>query len=202
MEPVSDHRALPDRTLNLYLYPLGLWAAVLLVLFVTKYTAYAIPLLFVVAFWQIGLSAVWGQRLLSRLRKGELTDAEAHAGVRSVGNILAASSLAPAIVFLANDPLAPAAWSTTAGVAVVAGLAAGAVNLLLRIGSRWTHAAAIAIACMAMPLNATGAVTVAAMVGLYDVVVDTAPLPDELKTPVRRKELKREKRDRSNPDAD
>ena len=146
-----------------------------------------------VAFWQIGLSAVWGRGLLARLRSGDLTNAEAHAGVRSVGNILAASSLAPAIVFLANDPLAPAAWSTTFGTAIVAGLTAGAVSLLTRIGSQWTHGAAIAIACMAMPLKATGAVTVAAMVGLYDVVVDTAPLPDELKTPVRRREGKREK---------
>jgi hypothetical protein len=193
MEHISDHRALPDRTLNLYLYPVGLWAAVLLVLFVTGYIAYAIPLCYVVALWQIGLSAIWGRGLLSRLKSGELTNAEAHAGVRSVGNILAASSLAPAIVFLANDPLAPAAWSTTIGTAIVAALATGAIALLTRIGSRWTHGAAIAIACLAMPLNATGAVTVAAMVGLYDVVVDTAPLPDELKTPVRRREGKRDR---------
>jgi hypothetical protein len=81
-------------------------------------------------------------------------------------------------------------------VAVVAGLAAGSVSLLTRVGSRVTHGVAIAIACLAMPLNATGAVTVAAMVGLYDAVVDTAPLPDEVKTPIRRREAKREKRDR------
>ena len=77
MESVSDHRALPDSTLNLYLYPVGLWAAVLLVLFVTNYIVYAIPLCYVVALWQIGLSMVWGRGLLRRLRKGELTDPEA-----------------------------------------------------------------------------------------------------------------------------
>lgn len=185
MDEVSDHAALSDRTLNMYLWPVGVWGAVLLVLYVTDYTAYAIPLCYLVALWQIALSAVWGRNLLARLGRGEITRPEANAGVKSVGRILAATSLAPAIVFLANDPLAPSAWSTTAGVVVVASLAFGAVTLLTRLPGAATHTMAIAIGCLAMPLNATGAVTVATLTGLYDVVVDTAPLPEEMKPPMR-----------------
>lgn len=178
---VSDHRALPDRTLNLYLYPIGAWGAGAVVLFFTGYAAFSLPLLYPLALWQIGLSAVWGARMLRRLDAGELTNPEAHAGVRSVGQILAASSCLPAIVFLTDDPLAPAAWGTTVGALVLAGLVYGGLLALTRIGSRWTHGAAIALACFALPLNATGAVTVAAMVGLFDKVLDVAPVPDALR---------------------
>lgn len=181
MASVSDHRALPDATLNLYLYPIGAWGAAAVVLFFTGYAAFSLPLLYPLSLWQIGLSAVWGGRMLRRLQTGELTNGEAHAGVRSVGQILAASSCLPAIVFLTDDPLAPAAWGTTVGALVLAGLVYGGLLALTRIGSRVTHGAAIALACFALPVNATGAVTVATMIGLFDKVVDAAPVPDALK---------------------
>ncbi len=177
---VADHNALPDRVLNLYLYPVGAWGIGLLVLFFTGYVAYAIPLCYPLALWYIGLSMWWGRGVLARLDAGALTNAEAHAGIRSAGQILAFASVSPAIVFLSADPLAPSAWSTTVGVLVVAGLTWFGIGVLTRIESRWTHGAAMALACFALPLNATGAVTVATMVGLYDVVVEVTPVPDVL----------------------
>lgn len=180
MAVVSDHRALPDRVLNLYLYPVGAWGVALLALFFTGFAAYALPLCYPLALWYVGLSVWWGRGLLKRIDAGELTHAEAHAGVRSAGQILAFASVSPAIVFLSADPLAATAWSTTVGVLVVAAVTWGGIGLLTRIGSRWSHGAAMALACLALPVNATGAVTVATMVGLYDVMVDVAPVPDVL----------------------
>ena len=178
----SDHRALSNVTLNLYLYPVGAWAIALGLLYFTSHGALAIPLCYPLAIWQIALSAWWGRRLLARLDRGELSLAEAHAGVRSVGQLLAWSALCPAFVFMTDDPLAPSAWSAALGAVGVSGLAYLGVMALTRIGSRWTHGAAIAIACAALPLNATGAVTIASMLGLFDAMVERAPLPGQSDT--------------------
>ncbi|MCA9570153.1 MAG: hypothetical protein KC656_20050 [Myxococcales bacterium] len=169
--------------MNLYLYPLGAWGLATLGLWFTDYGQWAIPLCYPLGFWQIGLSAVWGTRLMRRVDRGEVSNAEASEGIRTVGHILAGSSLAPAILFLANDPIAPQAWSTTVGCAVVGGLTVLALRGLIRVATRWSHAVALAAACLALPINATGTVTVATMLGLYDVVVEVTPLPDELKPP-------------------
>lgn len=175
----SDYRAVPDTVLNLYLYPTGAWAIVFGLLYFTGRGALAIPLCYPLALWQIGLSIAWGRTLLRRLDAGDLSLGEAHAGVRSVGQILAWSALSPAIVFMTADPLAPASWSLALGAVGVSSLAYLGVMGLTRLASRWTHGAAVAIACMALPLNATGAVTVATAVGLFDKVVVTAtPLID------------------------
>jgi hypothetical protein len=183
MEPVSDARALPDRTLNLYLYPVVAWGLTTAGLFVTGYFQWSLPLAYPLALWHLGLSVMWGMRLLRGLDRGELTNPEAHEGVRSVSNILAGSSLLPAIVFLANAPLEPQSWSLTAGAFVVAGAVVGVRVFLTRFASRWTHGAAIAVACFALPVNVTGSVTVASMLGLYDTMIEVAPVPDEIKPP-------------------
>jgi hypothetical protein len=181
--PVSDERTLPDRTLNLYLYPVVAWGLATAALFLTGNFQWSLPLAYPLALWHIGLSAVWGMRLLRMLDRGEATNAEAHEAVTSVGNILAGSALLPAIVFLANDPLSPRSWSLTFGAFVVAGLAVGVRVVLTKVASRWTHAAAITAACLALPLNVTGSVTVASMLGLYDTMVEVAPVPSDLKPP-------------------
>ncbi|MEZ4240654.1 MAG: hypothetical protein R3F59_31785 [Myxococcota bacterium] len=170
-----DHRAVPNTVLNLYLYPVGAWAIALAVLYFTGRGPLAIPLCYPLALWQIGLSAWWGRSLLARLDAGDLTTAEAHAGVRSVGQILAWSALCPAMVFMTNDPLAPSAWSAALGAVAVSGLVYLGVMGLTQLASRWTHAAAIAMGCLALPLNATGAVTIATMLGLFDKVLSAAP---------------------------
>jgi hypothetical protein len=184
MDPlVSDERALPDRTLNLYLYPIVAWGLASVGLFVTGWFQWTLPLAYPLALWHLGLSAVWGVRLLRMLDRNEVTNAEAHEGVRSVGNILAATALLPAIVFLANDPLSTDAWSVTLGAFCVAVAAIAVRAGLTRIASRWSHGAAIAVACFALPVNITGTVTVATMLGLYDTVVDATPVPEEFKPP-------------------
>jgi hypothetical protein len=172
-----DHRAVPNLVLNLYLYPVGAWAIVLALLYFTGRGPLAIPLCYPLALWQIALSVWWGRTLLARLDSGELTTAEAHAGVRSVGQILAWSALCPAMVFMTNDPLAPSAWSAALGAVGVSGLAYLGVMMLTRPASRWTHGVAIAIGCLALPLNATGAVTIASMLGLFDRVLSSTPTP-------------------------
>jgi hypothetical protein len=173
---VTDHRALPDRVLNLYLYPIGAWAIGFGGLYFAGYGAFAIPLCYPLALWQGVLSGVWGRRLLRRVEADELTLAEAHAGVRSVGQILSWSAMSPAVVFLTQDPLAPEAWSTTVGAVIVSLLVYLAINGLTRIQSRWTDGVAIAIGCLALPLNATGAVTAATMVGWFDAVLEASPV--------------------------
>ncbi len=185
MQRATDHEALPVQTLNMYLYPVGAWGIGLLALYASGYAAYAIPLCFGVALWQGALTAWWGRATSRRFNSGELNRAEANAGVRSVGQILAATALTPAIVFLTNDPLDPTAWSTTVGVVVVAGLAYLGVTALVKLQNRWIYTAALALAALALPINATGAVTVASMVGLFDYAVEHAPTPDMLPLPDR-----------------
>jgi hypothetical protein len=172
-----DHRAVPNLVLNLYLYPVGAWAIALALLYFSGHSALAIPLCYPLALWQIALSAWWGRSLLARLDSGALNLAEAHAGVRSIGQILAWSAVCPAMVFMTNDPLAPSAWSAALGAVGVSGLTYLGVMMLTRLASRWTHGAAIAMACLALPLNATGAVTIASMLGLFDRVLSATPTP-------------------------
>lgn len=183
-ETVSDFRALPDATLNLFLVPIGAWGVIALVLFFTGFSQWAVPLAYPLAAWQIGLTAFWGTGLLRRTDAGDLTRAEAHEGIRSVTSIVVGSSLLPAIVFLANDPLEPEAWSLAAGTFAVAGMVLGLTRLLMRPSSRLLHGAALAIAVVALPLNTTGTVTVATVLGWYGSMVNVAPVPDDLKPPL------------------
>lgn len=175
--PISDVRALPQRVLDLYLYPLGAWGVGLAALYLADRAHLALLLLHALALWQTGLTVWWGRDLLRRYRTDQLTRAEADAGVRSVGHILAASALTPAIVFLATDPLSPHGLGASLGGAVVAGMAWVAVAVLVRLSNRWAHAVALGMACTALPLNATGAVTIATLAGWWSDLVEHAPLP-------------------------
>ena len=56
----TDHRALPDHILDLYLYPFALWGLVLVLLFIWEATAWAMTLLLPLAAWQGLLTAWWG----------------------------------------------------------------------------------------------------------------------------------------------
>jgi hypothetical protein len=163
----TDVRALPNATLNLYLYPVGAWVVVFAALYFAGYPHFALPLCYPLALWQVLLSASWGRRLLQRLEAGQVTYSEAHAGVRSVGQLLVWSGLAPGIALLAEDPLAMSAWSAMAGAVAVSGLSWIGIAALTRVASAWTHLAAVALGCCVLPLNATGAVTVATLIGIF-----------------------------------
>ena len=174
----SDHRSLPIYYLNLYLYALMAWGVGLLGLYATGFIAYGIPACSVLWIWQAGVTLVWGRFVVKAHNAGELSRPEVDAGVKSVGKILAGSSLLPAILFLGHDPMDPVVISTCIGSLVVAGAAWGLVNAVGRLSNRYAHVAALAIAGMALPINTSGAVTVATMVGVWDTVVDVAPTPD------------------------
>lgn len=166
----TDVRSIPDWMLNAFLYPIAGWGVGYGILYFVERDAWAIPLLFPLALWQIGLTTFWAARTARMLRAGELTAPEVHAGIRSIGGITSADAVLPAVVFLVNDPLHPSAQGTALGVLVVAAFAYG----LVQLGHRWQwmslQAVILGFACLALPINATGAVTVAEMVGWFDKV--------------------------------
>ncbi|MEZ4319579.1 MAG: hypothetical protein R3F61_18835 [Myxococcota bacterium] len=164
----TDIRSLPDTTLNLYLYGIGAWGVALVVLFVLGRIEMSLPLTYLVALWQIGLTVWWGAGMLRRYTAGELTRAEADEGVRSVARLLAASSLLPAIVFLARDPLEPSSWTATLSILAVSLAAYFGSSLAVNISNRLTHGLVLTAAALALPINATGAVSFAAAYGLFD----------------------------------
>ena len=181
--PANDHRSVPDLVLDLYLYPIAAWWVVLVLLFIWEFTAWAMPLLIALAAWQVALTLWWGVHTLRRYDRGELRFDEAVAGVRSVGRIVAATGVLPALVFLGRDPFSTESLSSVVGVCVVAGASWLAVHGLIRLNARWAYSAALAASCVALPVSATGAVTVASMLGWYQVVVDSTPIPDAFGLP-------------------
>ncbi len=166
----TDVRSIPDWLLNAYLYPIAAWGVGYGALYFMDRDAYAIPLLFPLALGQIGLTLYWAARTTRMLRAGELTAPEVHAGARSIGGIVSADAVLPAVVFLVNDPLQTNAQGTALGVLVVAAVAYGLVQVAHRLQLMTLQAAILAFACLALPINATGAVTVAEMVGWFDKV--------------------------------
>jgi len=180
MAVVSDIHTVSDRMLNALLYPLAGWGLSVAGLFMMGQVQWALQLLYPLAMWQTGLTAWWGTGLLRRLRADEVTNPQANAGVPSVGRILAASALCPVVVFFCRDPFDTANWSLSFGVLLVAAVAWVAVNGLVRVPGKWSHGAALLVACAALPVSATGSVTVASLSGWYHTVVDAAPIPDIL----------------------
>jgi len=175
---VSDIHTVSDRMLNLLLYPVAGWGVGLIGLYVLDQTAWALQLLYPLALWQGAIAAWWGRDLLRRLDREEVTYPQANAGVRSVGRILVATALCPILVFFAHDAFAPGTWSTGFGVLMVSAVSWVAVNGLVRVPGKWSHGAALVVAVLALPVSATGSVTVASMLGWYLVVVESTPLPD------------------------
>jgi hypothetical protein len=163
----TDVRALPNTTLNLFLYPVGAWVLVFAMLYFGGYGHLALPLCYPLALWQAALSATWGRRLLQRVENGEISFAEAHEGVRSVGQLLCWSGVAPAIALLTEDPLATSAWSAMLGAVAISGLCWLGILALTRVRSAWSHLVAVALGCLVLPLNATGAVTAATFIGIF-----------------------------------
>lgn len=160
---------------------MAIWGLSLVLLYVANLTALALPLCIPLAIWNAGLSLVWGRDLIKRYDAERLSEAEVLAGVRSVGSLLAGVSMIPGIVFLVNDPIAMSSWSTFFGIIIVAGLARLGVDLMSRIAHRYASIFALTVACLALPLNTTGAASVAAMVGLYDKALEDAGAPEAWK---------------------
>lgn len=170
MATTLDVRSVPDRVLKAYLYPLGGWGIGLLFLFAAGETVWAITLCYPLALWYGGLTAWWAMDTRRRRDIEGLRPEEIDAGVRSVGRILAGSAMAPAIVFMTLDPLSPSTWGTVGSIALVTAIAWGLANALPKLKRRVSHTAAIVVAWAALPLNATGALSLAFWLGLLDEV--------------------------------
>jgi hypothetical protein len=180
MRAATDFRSFPTYMMNLYLYPVAGWGALLGVLFVADRTALAIFLLYVLTLWNAALTVWWGIRTTRKVATEELTRGEVVAGVVSIGQILAVVAATPIIVFLMADPLSPSSWSTCLGVALVSAMSYYLTALVARLANRFTNAIALTVAVLALPVNTTGAVTAATMSGLYDKVLQELDMPPVL----------------------
>lgn len=181
MQYATDIRSFPQPVMNMYLYPIAGWGVLLLLLFVSGRAELALPLCFPLAVWQGMLTAWWGYDAGKKLRRQELTRPELNAAVLSIGQILVGAAAMPAIVFLAAEPLSPSSWSTCMGIAAVCGVSWVGVQQLAKIPRWYASAIALTLAVLALPINVTGAVSVASMVGLYDNTVDEFGLPTQWK---------------------
>lgn len=154
-----------DLTHNLLLLPIAGWALGLVALYFTDQTALALFLCYPVALWNVAVTVSWGIRALGRWKRGEVSTQRTDDAVQDVINILTVSAATPAIVFIAEDPLARSAWSTCVGVLVVCIVLKYSGRLLLRTPTSVARIVALAIATAGLPLNASGAVTVGMLTG-------------------------------------
>lgn len=166
MPNAAELRAVSDTYFHGYMWPLAAWTIGVVVLFVAGWVPFALWLCYPLAAWYGVLTAVWWIRMQGRRASDDLTPDDGFAGARNIGRFLAAASLIPALVFLAIDPLSRTTLSTCAGVAAVAGIAWLVANFLPKLRRRPATVAALLVAWLALPLNATGAVTLAGALGL------------------------------------
>jgi hypothetical protein len=167
--------------MNLYLYPIAIWVIALILLYVAEKTPWALLLCFPLAIWNAGLSIYWGRFVTRRFDNHDITQGETLAGVQSVGNLLAGASLMPGIVFLIDDPIAMSSWSTFFGICIIAGAARVGVTIMTKINHRYASYLALTVACLALPVNTTGAASVAAFVGFFDQAIDDVGAPSDWK---------------------
>jgi hypothetical protein len=176
-------RAVPAKVVDYYTWPIMLWAAGLLFLFGADMAELHFPsggkigielglwLCYPLAIWNGAVSAWWAWRATQRRAAGEITAEEGTAGVKYIGHLLAQTAAAPAIIFLASEPLLASSWATCASIAITSGAAYGGVSALVRLPSRTARAMALVLGCLALPINATGAVSLAWWMGLFDPIV-------------------------------
>jgi len=180
VNPISTNRVVSLRVLNFYTYPVGVWAIGLFFLYGAELVGlettsgvpiemeFGIALCYPLALWNAVLSLWWAVSSQRKLSLGKVSQFEVNAGVRLIGHLLTSISGSPAIIFLAADPLHQAAWATCASVAIMGGLAFVAVSALTRIPGKITDTLALTVACAALPINATGAVSLGWWLGLFD----------------------------------
>jgi len=156
----NDLRSVPDRILKLYLYSLGAWAMALLGFFFVGNIGVALSLCFPLSLYLGVVTLWWWTRTQIRFKKKDLIVGEVTAGVQTVGRILAGGSMLPGIIFLSNDPLEPANWGTFAGIAALAAIAWFLVHLASRFNSITINIIVLVCSWIALPINATGAVSV------------------------------------------
>ena len=173
----SDLRSVSDRMLKLYLYSLGAWAICLLALFTMDRIGVALSFCFPLSIWLGALTVFWWVTTRRKQKARELELIEVKAGVQTIGRILAGGGVIPGMIFLANDPLIPAAWGTLVGAAITSGAAWQLVHLSIRIKRARFDPIILIIAWAILPINATGAVSLGALLGWFEQVTHITGMP-------------------------
>jgi hypothetical protein len=170
--PANDLRSISDVILKIYLYSIGAWGIGLAILYAFGELGMALTLCFFLSLWLGLLTAWWWFGTSKKQRDGELKRSEVGAGVTSIGRILAFGGMIPGIIFLANDPFAGASWGALAGVTAVTAAGWGVANLGPKLKAPFVHVTVLALTWSVLPLNATGTVTAAWLLGLFNTVAD------------------------------
>lgn len=173
----SDLRSVSDRMLKLYLYSLGAWAICLLAVFTMDRIGLALSFCFPLSIWLGALTVFWWLTTRRKQKANQLELLEVKAGVRTVGRILAGGAVIPGIIFLANDPFIPAAWGTFLGIAATSGVAWQLVHLSLRLEGLRLDPIILLCSWAVLPINATGAVSLGAVLGWYEQVSHITGMP-------------------------
>jgi len=169
---MSDLRSLPDGTLKAYLYALGAWGLAAAAAYPLDRLGLALTLCYPLALWFAGLTIWWTVRVFRQHRDGELESVEVSAGVQSIGRILAGAGMIPAIVFLARDPLATNSWVTFASVGALTGVGWLIANVGSRLHATVARLSVLATCWLVLPINATGTLSYAWLIGWFDRVVE------------------------------
>ena len=184
MLEASVTRVVPPRVDALFTYPVGAWAVGLLFMFAAEWAELktpagvpvgaemAIALCYPLALWELSVAGWWSARMWRSVNEGDVTPHEVAAGVRWIGHFQALLAASPAIVFLAAEPLEPASWATCASVGITSAIAYGAVSALTRLPTRTLNFGVLFLSVFALPINATGAVSLGMYMGLFDPVME------------------------------
>ena len=173
----NDLRSVSDRVLKLYLYSLGAWAICLLALFTMDRIGLALSFCFPLSIWLGALTVYWWLSTRRKFKAKQLELLEVKAGVQTVGRILAGGGIIPGIIFLANDPLIPTAWGTFLGIAATSGAAWQLVHLSIRLERARLDPVILLCAWAILPINATGAVSLGALLGWFEQVGHITGMP-------------------------
>jgi hypothetical protein len=150
------------------LRPISGFAIALMGLWALSLTPVALTLLYLLALYNIGLTMWWASGMYARLDAGDLNQTEVTSGLLSVVRILGWSSTLPGVLFAATDPLSTEVWTTSASIAIVT---TGTLTIgpwLANRGTRPTGLASLALALAALPLNISGALSMAFWLGWVD----------------------------------
>ncbi|MCO4747006.1 MAG: hypothetical protein KC912_19570 [Proteobacteria bacterium] len=162
---MSALRSLPDAVHRAYLMPISAFAIALMVLWAVSLTPVALTLLYALFLYNAALTVWWSQGLFRRQDAEELRASEVTSGVLSVVRLLGWSSVLPGVLFAATDPLSTEVWKTSGSIAIVTTLALVLAPWLAKRGHRVTYVASLLIALVALPLNTSGALSMAFWLG-------------------------------------
>lgn len=167
-------RSLPDRTHRAYLLPISAFAIALMGLWAAGMTPIALSLLYLLSAYHLGLSVWWARGMFARHRAGELRDDEVTAGLLEVVRMVGWTSVLPAILFAATDPLSADVWKATGSIAILSTLTLTVAPWLAK-RSRPMGLAGLAMSHAALPLNTSGALSMAFWLGWVEVFTGALP---------------------------